>query len=156
MIRIRKLQSSCWLPLSIGTVFPFFTNVHNLDLLTPEWLHFRVLTPADVLIQEGTLLDYRLKLRGIPLRWQSQITVWDPPHCFVDEQKKGPYLLWIHEHHFVEKDGGTLVNDYVHYAVPGGPLFEPFLHHLFVGPDVERIFEYRRNKLEELHREGKM
>ena len=90
------------------------------------------------------------------MSWKSLITLWEPPHRFVDQQQKGPYRMWIHEHRFAEQEEGTLISDLVHYASPGGPLLEPFLHHLLVGPDVERIFEYRRMKLEQLFKEGKL
>ncbi len=156
MIRIRKHQSEFWLPAPIEKVFPFFANANNLDLITPGWLRFRVLTPPAVEITEGTLLNYRLWLRGIPISWQSLITLWEPPHGFVDQQQKGPYRMWIHEHRFAEQEGGTLIRDLVHYATPGGALLEPFLHHLLVYPDVERIFEYRRAKLLHLCKEGKL
>ena len=156
MIRIRKHQSGFWLPLPVEKVFLFFADAHNLDLITPGWLHFKVLTDPSVEIAEGTVLSYRLWLRGVPIRWKSLITVWEPPYGFVDQQQKGPYRMWIHEHRFEEQDGGTLVSDHVHYATPGGALLEPFLHHLLVFPDVEKIFEFRRLKLQQLCKDGKM
>ncbi len=94
----------------------------------------------------GTLIDYKLRLRGIPVRWQTEITAWEPPVRFVDEQKRGPYQQWIHEHRFEEKDGGTLCHDHVRYAVLGGAIVNKFL----VRRDVETIFEFRRKKLLEL------
>jgi ligand-binding SRPBCC domain-containing protein len=87
-------------------------------------------------MQVGTLIDYRLKLRGFPMRWRTLISAWDPPHRFVDEQLKGPYRQWIHEHTFEARDGGTLAKDYVQYAVP----FDFLVHGLLVRPDVEKIF----------------
>jgi len=95
-------------------------------------------------MREGSLVDYRLRLRGIPLRWQSEIAVWEPPHRFVDRPTQGPYSLWVHEHTFTEKDNGTIVGDKVEYAVPGGRLVQKF----FVAPDLERIFQYRHRVLE--------
>ena len=83
-----------------------------------------IITPPDIVIEQGTLLDYRLRLRGIPLRWQSEISVWEPPLRFVDRQTKGPYSLWVHEHTFAEHDRGTIVGDRVEYAVPGGRLVQ--------------------------------
>ena len=94
----------------------------------------------------GSRIDYRLRLHGIPLRWQSEITVWEPPFRFVDVQIRGPYRAWIHEHSFEPRDGATLMRDYVQYAVRGGPL----VRRLFVGPDLDRIFMYRRCRLETL------
>ena len=114
--------------------------------MTPAWLHFEILTPSVIEIRQGILLDYRLRLRGMPLGWQSEIAVWEPPHRFVDRQTRGPYSLWVHEHTFTEKDSGTLVGDKVEYAVPGGWLVQKFL----VAPDLERIFQYRHRVLEEI------
>lgn len=110
-----------------------------------------MLTPAPIRIEPGALIDYRLRLHGVPIRWQSRISVWEPPFHFVDEQIRGPYRRWHHEHFFEEVEGGTLCRDIVDYAVPGGWL----VNALFVGPDVRRIFEYRQNKLRELFGAGK-
>ncbi len=138
-----RWTSSVWLPPPIEEVFPFFADAHNLQELTPPFLEFRVMTPPPIAMAPGTRIDYRLKLHGIPLRWQSEITAWEPPHRFVDEQRKGPYRTWIHEHRFSPKDGGTLVEDEVRYGVPGGPL----VNALFVRKDVARIFAYREERL---------
>jgi ligand-binding SRPBCC domain-containing protein len=134
------------LPRPLGEVFPFFADAGNLDRLTPPWLQFRILTPLPVTMRPGLRLDYRLHLRGIPIRWQSEIPVWDPPHRFVDEQKKGPYRYWIHEHRFATVDGGTEVSDEVRYAVHGGAL----ANRLFVQGDLTSIFQYRQQKLMEI------
>jgi ligand-binding SRPBCC domain-containing protein len=91
----------------------------------------------------GTRIDYRLRVLGLSVRWQSEITAWQPPHRFVDEQRRGPYRLWHHEHTFTEQDGGTLVGDHVQYAVLGGALVE----RLFVRRDITAIFAYRQQKL---------
>ena len=127
-------------------LFTFFSDAHNLAKITPPWLNFRMLTPAPVEMKVGTLIDYRLKLRGIPIRWQSEITAWDPPHRFVDEQRRGPYRCWTHTHTFVPVPDGTLIRDEVEYAVLGGWLVQKF----FVAPDIEKIFAYRSTKLKEL------
>ena len=127
-------------------LFNFFSDAHNLAEITPPWLHFHVLTPTPIEMKVGTLIDYRLKLRGIPIRWQSEITIWNPPYAFVDEQRRGPYHCWIHAHTFVPIPDGTLVRDEVEYAVLGGR----FVQKLFVGPDIEKIFAYRSAKLQEL------
>jgi len=124
-------------------VFPFFADAFNLERITPPLLRFRVVTPRPIAMREGTRIDYRLRIHGVPVRWQSEITVWEPPFRFVDEQRRGPYQLWSHEHTFVERDGGTLCRDVVTYAAPGGPL----VHRLLVGPDVRKIFAYRREAL---------
>lgn len=135
-----------WLPAPLEKVFAFFARAGNLQTLTPPWLNFEILSPNEIAMQPGTMIDYKLKIRGIPVRWQSEITAWDPPHRFVDEQRKGPYRLWIHEHRFEEQNGGTLCTDHVRYVVPGGALVEKFL----VRPDIEKIFAYRQKVLREL------
>ena len=145
-MRILTLESGIWLPKPLKEVFPFFTDARNLELLTPPWLRFEVLEQTPNQMTAGTRIDYRLRLRGIPIRWQSRITVWDPPERFVDEQFRGPYRLWIHEHRFEERDGMTLAEDFVRYAVPGGRVVD----RLFVGRDVRRIFRYRRDRLQSI------
>ncbi|MCI0638530.1 MAG: SRPBCC family protein [Gemmataceae bacterium] len=148
-MRIRKLETELWLPLPIEEVFAFFSDAGNLAKITPPWMNFRILTPLPVDMRPGTLLDYRLKVRGLPIRWRTEILEWDPPHRFVDHQVKGPYKQWLHKHIFEPKGGGTSVRDEVDYAVPGW-VFEPLLHWLFVGPDVRKIFAYRAEKIDEL------
>jgi ligand-binding SRPBCC domain-containing protein len=139
----RTLRSELWLRKPLEEVFAFFADARNLQAITPDWLDFAVLTPAPIPMRPGALIDYRLRVRGFPIRWQSEITAWEPPDRFVDEQRRGPYRLWIHEHRFEARDGGTLVSDCVRYAAPGGRLVE----WLFVRRDVERIFQFRRDKL---------
>ncbi len=141
-----KLTTEQLIEKSQEEVFSYFSDAHNLPEITPPWLHFEMLTPYPIEMEVGTLIDYQLKLRGIPVRWQSEITEWEPPHFFADEQRRGPYRCWIHKHTFVETDGGTLVGDDVEYAVLGGKL----INKLFVRPDIEKIFDYRAQKLQEL------
>jgi ligand-binding SRPBCC domain-containing protein len=135
-----------WLPRPRTEVFPFFSEARNLELLTPPWLKFEVLTPAPEVMRPGTLIDYRIKIHGLPIRWRTEITEWEPPDRFVDVQLWGPYRLWHHTHTFTEKDGGTLCRDEVRYWPRGGAL----MNWLFVRRDVERIFEYRQEKLLEM------
>lgn len=141
-MKTHRFETEIWLPHRREQVFSFFGDPRNLNRLTPAWLHFEILTPPAA-IRRGTLLDYRLRLRGIPLRWQSEIEVWEPPSRFIDRQTRGPYSLWVHEHTFVEKNGGTVVGDRVDYAVPGGWLVQRFL----VAPDLLQIFQYRQSVL---------
>lgn len=141
-----QLENELWLPQPRKLIFKFFADPGNLERLTPAWLHFQFLKSADIELRQGTRLDYRLRLHGIPLRWQSEIAVWDPPGRFVDRQTRGPYSLWLHEHTFMERNGGTLVGDRIEYAVPGGALVQKFL----VAPDLERIFKYRHQVLDML------
>ena len=136
-----KTQQTLEKPLT--EVFEFFSNAHNLAKITPPWLHFEVLTPAPIEMTIGTRIDYRLKLRGFPIRWQSEITEWNPPHFFADEQRRGPYRLWRHTHTFDEVKEGVVVGDTVEYAVWGNEL----IGRLFVRPDIEKIFAYRAEQL---------
>jgi ligand-binding SRPBCC domain-containing protein len=146
VIKTFKLKTEIWLPQKKTMVFSFFADPQNLEDLTPGWLHFEILTPLPLQMKPGVLIDYRLRLYGISLRWQSEITAWEPPTRFVDRQTRGPYRLWIHEHTFCEHEEGTVVGDSVVYAVTGGSLVQK----LFVAPDLTRIFDYRHEVLQSL------
>lgn len=149
-MRPRLFESEVVLPHPRPEVFAFFSDAANLRELTPARLHFELVTPPPNAIAEGTLIDYRLRVRGVPVRWRSRIAAWEPPRRFVDEQLRGPYRLWHHEHLFEEADGGvaTRVIDRVRYAVPGGPL-GALADRLLVRRDVEAIFAFRRERLRE-------
>lgn len=134
-----RLTTELRLPTPLVEVFRFFSDADNLERITPPWLHFSVQTPAPIEMKRGAFIDYRLRLHGIPIRWRTEITAWEPPFRFVDEQLRGPYRYWRHEHTFEEQDGDTIARDQVDYSVPGGVL----IHWLMVKSDVRRIFEYR-------------
>ena len=140
------LESCVTLPVSRVELFEFFSDAFQLEQITPPWINFRILTPAPIFIKSGTLIDYRLRLRGLPIRWRTEISSWDPPHSFTDRQLKGPYYLWEHLHTFTEVDGGTEVRDQVWYRVPGGAI----VHSLFVKNDLLRIFRYRMARMQEI------
>lgn len=128
-------------------VFGFFAQPRNLEPMTPPLLRFRVVTPDPIVIGEGTLIRYRLRVRGVPVTWVTEITDWDPPHGFVDEQRQGPYALWHHTHTFEPLGGGaTLMRDVVRYRVGLGPL-GLLADRLVVRRDVERIFDYRAQRV---------
>jgi ligand-binding SRPBCC domain-containing protein len=143
---VHRFEAELWLPRPRTEVFPFFADAANLEAITPPWLNFSILTSRPISMKPGALIDYQIRLRGLSLRWRTEISVWEPPFRFVDRQLKGPYRQWIHEHLFEEKDGGTLCIDRVDYAVPGGAL----INRLFVRRDVERIFAYRTGQLERM------
>ncbi|MDX2132365.1 MAG: SRPBCC family protein [Planctomycetota bacterium] len=143
MPRERLLITSLDLPYPPAEVFPFFADAANLDAITPPHLRFRILTPPPIRMQVGTLIDYSIRLRGVPMGWRTRISAWDPPHRFVDEQIRGPYALWVHEHTFEPTPTGTRCRDVVRYAHHGGPLVE----RLLVRPDIERIFAFRNAAL---------
>ena len=103
-MKIHQLERKLWLPRPIDEVFQFFADAANLELLTPPWLNFRIDTPLPIAMRVGTRIDYRLRVHAFALRWQSEITAWEPQHRFVDEQRRGPYRLWHHERFFVRPD----------------------------------------------------
>ena len=142
-MRTHHLHSELHIERPLEEVFAFFSDPRNLEAITPPWLNFSILRATTASVTLGTEIDYRLRVRGLPLRWRSRITVWQPPLRFVDEQVLGPYRLWRHLHSF-EPDGlATIASDWVEYAAPGGPL----VHRLLVLPDLERIFAHRARAL---------
>lgn len=145
------LRFDQFLPAGRAVVFPFFADAANLERITPPWVRFRILTPGPIVMRLGTLIDYRIRVHGLPLPWRTEIAEWEPPFRFVDVQLRGPYRLWQHTHTFVEVGGGTLCRDEIAYAVLGGSV----INRLFVQRDVERIFAHRREALAGLFPAGK-
>lgn len=144
MGRTYRLDQEQILCQPLQEVFAFFADARNLEALTPPWLRFRILSEGEIEMREGALIDYRIRLHGIPIRWRTEIAAWEPPYRFVDQQLRGPYSLWRHEHRFEAIDAHTTrVIDHVDYAHWGGPIVERF----FVRPDLERIFAYRAEQL---------
>lgn len=140
------LRAGLFIERPIDEVFRFFSDAHNLERITPPDLKFDILTPAPIDMHAGTLIDYKLRVRRIPIRWRTLINVWEPPHRFVDEQLRGPYRMWHHEHTFQSVAGGTNVIDRVTFRPIGGAL----MTRLFVGRDVRRIFEFRARVLKQI------
>lgn len=145
MPRIHVLERRQRVPLPIDAAFAFYGDAHNLERITPPWLGFEVTTPAPIEMGVGTLIEYRLCLHRVPVRWRTRIEAWEPPHRFVDAQVRGPYALWEHTHTFAE-DGpeATIIGDRVRYSIPFGPLGE-VADRLLVRRDLKRIFDYRRD-----------
>jgi ligand-binding SRPBCC domain-containing protein len=143
VLRHHVLRREQRLPGTPDAVFPFFSDAHNLEAITPPWLRFHVVTPQPIEMRAGALIEYRLRLRGIPISWLTRIEEWTPGVRFVDVQLAGPYRLWHHAHEF-EPDGagGTLMRDTVHYALPLWPLGE-IAHALVVRRDLAAIFAFR-------------
>ena len=142
-MRVYVLEQTQRVEMSPAEAFDFYGDALNLEPLTPPWLHFEVITPRPLTLQQGTLLEYRLKLHRVPLRWRTLIEIWEPPLRFVDTQEKGPYSLWEHTHLFeADGQGATVIHDRIRYAIPYGPLGS-LAHRLFVRRDLERIFEFR-------------
>jgi ligand-binding SRPBCC domain-containing protein len=137
-----SLERTLVVPGSLADVFAFFSDPWNLEAITPPELRFAIVE-APVSLEQGSLIAYRLRISGVPVRWLTEITEWNPPRGFSDRQRKGPYRLWEHTHRFTEVPGGTEVYDHVRYRVVGGRLVERFL----VRPKLERIFDYRTERL---------
>jgi len=143
------LHREQWVERPIDDVFAFFAEARNLEAITPPWIGFKILSMSTPTIEQGTLIRYRIRLHGIPMYGQTEISAWNPPHNFVDDQKKGPYKRWHHTHTFEAHGNRTKVIDDVEYALPFGVLGR-MVHAVKVRPDVERIFEYRRAQIERL------
>lgn len=141
-MRRHVLEASQWVAAGLESSFAFFSDPANLARITPPELRFLILTPGPIEMRAVARIDYRIRLRGIPMRWTSLIEVWEPNARFVDVQARGPYRLWRHEHTFQPLDGGTLVGDRVEYGLPFFPLGE-LVHPLVVRPDLDRIFSFR-------------
>jgi hypothetical protein len=135
--RAYVLERSQLLRLEPERAFAFFTDARNLERITPPWLAFNVVTPGAIQMRAGTLIDYRLKLHGLPVRWRTRIEVWEPPDRFVDVQLRGPYAAWEHTHTF---EGA---------ALPLGVLGR-LVHAAIVKRDLEQIFDYRERMVAEL------
>lgn len=136
------LRASLRIDRPIAEVFEFFSRAENLGAITPPELGFEIRTPLPVAMHPGALIDYAIRLHGIPMRWQTLITAWNPPHEFVDEQLRGPYAEWIHTHRFrADGPGATIIEDEVRYRLPLGPLGS--LVHPLVRRQLDRIFSYR-------------
>jgi ligand-binding SRPBCC domain-containing protein len=136
------LVTSMTLPLPRAQVFAFFAEATNLERITPPELQFQILTPEPIRLQQGTLIDYRLRLFGVPFRWKTQIVLWSPPNAFVDVQVHGPYRSWEHTHRFRDIAQGTLIEDMVRYQLPFAPLGE--IIHPLVRLRLNHIFEFRQ------------
>jgi ligand-binding SRPBCC domain-containing protein len=126
----------------LDRVFSFFARPENLERITPGELGFTILTPGPIVMKAGALIDYSIRLMGVPMRWTTLITTYEPPRLFVDEQLRGPYAFWHHRHLFHETDDGTEIVDEVHFALRGGVL-APVIHRLFVRKQLEKIFDHR-------------
>jgi ligand-binding SRPBCC domain-containing protein len=144
---VLEFETKLYRPLE--EIFNFFSRAENLDQVTPDDLEFSILTPFPIVMKVGTLIDYRIKLIGVPFFWRTFISDWEPPHRFVDQQLEGPYVFWHHEHTFKQCDGYVLMTDKVHYLSPGW-IFEPLVDSLFVRGQLNKMWAYRSKTFGEL------
>lgn len=143
------LTRSITISRPLREVFDFFADAGNLERITPPELNFHIITPRPIEIEKGTLIDYSLKLRGLPMKWKTEISVWDPPFEFVDQQSNGPYKQWIHRHRFTELEKGkTLIDDEVRYRLPLEPLGD--VVHFIVRRELDYIFDHRQKTVAKL------
>ncbi len=148
-MRLYSLQRTQFIPAPRSRVFAFFAKPENLALLTPPSLGFNMLTPSPVTMKDGALIDYTIRVAGLPVRWTTIITRFESPARFVDVQLKGPYSYWHHTHEFSAVDGGTQMTDTVRYGIPAG-IFGRLVRELFVRQRLERIFDFRAERLKEI------
>jgi ligand-binding SRPBCC domain-containing protein len=144
-MRERRLKTELRLKMPRAEVFEFFADAGNLSRITPPELDFRILTPMPFELGLNSLVDYRIRLYGAPIKWRTKISAWDPPNVFVDEQLSGPYAQWIHQHSFEEVDDGTLILDEVRYALPYGPPGQTV--HPLIRRQLKRIFDFRQREV---------
>ena len=145
-MKLRVFERTQIVPRPLDETFKFFSDPRNLQRLTPAFLKFKFLSTPPSAVQPGTVIDYEIRLFGVPVHWRTRIEIVEPPHRFVDVQEKGPYALWRHTHAFREIVGGTEMSDRVEYAMPFGPLGE-IAYHLFVARSLEKIFDFRTREL---------
>jgi len=145
---VRLYVARQWIKGTPAEHFPFFSAAENLETITPPWLHFRITAKSSETMTNGVLIDYKLRIKGLPVSWRTRIESWNPPHQFVDTQLKGPYKIWHHTHTFESLGEGTLMTDRVLYKMrfwPLGDVALPMVKH-----DVETIFRYRKSVIDRL------
>jgi ligand-binding SRPBCC domain-containing protein len=146
-VKVRILERTQIVPRPIAETFGFFSDPHNLQRLTPPFLQFKFLATPPKVMHPGTVIDYQIRLYGVPVHWRTRIEIVEAPRKFVDVQEKGPYALWRHSHSFRDTgDGATEMKDRVEYAMPLGPLGE-IAYYLFVKRSLAQIFEFRERAL---------
>ena len=146
--KLHILNRETWLPVSVDEAFEFFCSPYNLERITPPEMSFRVVESPTVPLREGAIIDYRLRLWGLPFRWQSKISDWRPGEGFVDQAQISPYRHWRHIHELRPENAGTRMTDQVEYVLPLQPLGE--LAHFLVRRQLERIFDFRQKTIQKI------
>jgi ligand-binding SRPBCC domain-containing protein len=144
-----QLRCRLLAPLPLKETFQAFEDPCNLAKITPPGLGFQIMTNDRIEMGLGAEIEYTIRWLGLPLRWKTLITEYDPPRSFVDEQARGPYSLWRHRHTFEETPGGTIVSDRIDYRLPFGPL-GALAHAFMVGRQLRAIFSYRQRAMSDL------
>lgn len=144
-----RLEREQWIPGSLEDVFAFFSVAENLARITPAEMGFHILSPLPIEMRVDTIIEYRIRIAGVPLRWRSRISVWEPPHRFTDVQERGPYALWEHTHSFAPEGDGVRMRDVVEYRLPLGPLGR-IVHALAVRRMLGGIFDHRARVIGEV------
>jgi ligand-binding SRPBCC domain-containing protein len=142
--RVYTLQREQVVPVPPAEAFAFFADAFNLEAITPPWLRFRVTTPGPIAMRPGALIEYRLRLHGLRIRWLTRIEAWEPGRRFEDVQLRGPYRFWHHTHTFEPHEAGTAMRDVVRYALPLGAIGR-LVRAAVVRRDLDRIFDFRRD-----------
>ena len=140
--KIYSFSKEQFVPSDIDTVFEFFSRPENLEKITPSSMGFNIITPKPIEMKEGAIIDYTVKILGVPVRWRTIITSYKKNEFFVDEQLKGPYSYWHHKHTFEEIEGGVLIIDEITYALPI-QAFRLIFHPLIIKPQLKQIFDFR-------------
>lgn len=142
-----EINTKQYINKPLEVVFEFFSKPENLEMITPESLSFNILTPIPIRMEKGSLIDYTIRLFGIPIHWRSLISDYEPPFRFVDQQIKGPYTFWHHTHTFQAVEGGVEIIDKIKYSLPMGWL-GTLVHSIWVRKDLEKIFEHRKTVIQ--------
>ena len=150
-MNIITFEQEQWVDKEVNEVFNFFKEVKNLEFITPEYLNFKILNMNTKEVEKNSIINYRLKLHGIPFKWQTRIKDFVDGEMFIDEQLKGPYKSWIHTHTFFSKEGGTLIKDHVAYEIPFGFLGKFFMS-AYIKSDLNKIFTHRRKVIDNYFR----
>ena len=140
--KIYTFYKEQFVPSDMDTVFEFFSRPENLEKITPTSMGFNIITPSPIEMKEGAIIDYTVKIMGVPMRWRTMITSYKKNEYFVDEQLKGPYSYWHHRHSFKEVEGGVLIIDEITYALPI-QAFRKIVHPVLIKPQIEQIFNFR-------------
>ncbi len=149
-MKVYRLQRSQFLSTDIHTAWKFFTNPEDLSKITPGYIEFRITKQTSSEMYPRMLLYYKIKpILKLPMTWVTEITQVYAPVWFLDEQRKGPYRMWRHQHIFKEVNGGVEMEDIVDYAMPLG-LLGQFVHFFVVAKKLEGIFDFRREALEKI------